>query len=154
MGGRKYDGSHNQNRKLPMKIYIAGASAEIETAIHWIRKCKEVGIEITHDWTLDVLASKQNPNQYSLPEKLRACALNDYNGVIHADVFWALSTEGLSRGLHTEAGVALKRGGNITVVSGPDWQRNIFFYLFKYQFDSHETAFDMIKGMHAKGRGT
>jgi hypothetical protein len=139
-----------------MKIYIAGASSEIETAMHWIAECKKIGIEITHDWTFDVLASKlpANSEKYSLPEKLRQCAQSDYDGVIHADVFWALSTEGLSRGLHTEAGVALKRGGNITVVSGPDWQRNIFFYLFKYQCSSHEVAFDMIKRMHEKGRGT
>ena len=137
-----------------MKIYIAGASKELETAEKWIKECKDIGIEITHDWTLDILASFHDPTQYESPEKLRQCAQKDYEGVIHADVFWALSTEGLSRGLHTEAGVALKRGGNITVVSGPDWRRNIFFYLFKYQFASHESAFELIKGMHAKGRGT
>jgi hypothetical protein len=133
-----------------MKIYVAGASKEIETAERWIKECENINLEITHDWTKDVRKSIANPNDYVSTETLYKCAEKDYFGVIRADILWVLSTEGLSRGLHTEAGIGLTSSRLVTIVSGPDWQKNIFFYLFKYQFATHEAAFELIKKLQEK----
>ncbi len=104
----------------------------------WIARLRGKGIAITHDWTVDELASTVDTDA-KLPLGARERrAKDDLNGVARADVLWLLApTKRGASGAWTEFGYALgmrhaQREMSTTdkplviVVSGPTWQRTIF----------------------------
>lgn len=74
---------------IPMKIYIAGSSKDIERCEAWRDRCVGAGIEITEDWMSEM---RSTPNDALLDhDRLVACALADIRGVETADVLWLLA---------------------------------------------------------------
>lgn len=52
-----------------MKVYVAGASAEIDRAQRWIRELTHFGFEVTLDWTIPVAQHGSAPSEHE--ERLR-----------------------------------------------------------------------------------
>lgn len=114
------------------RIYLAGASKELDLCEHWRDELRRVGFEITHDW----MAICREPKYAGVPpEKIprderRHLAAYDLEGVARAEAFWlVVPPEGsLSIGMWVELGYALRSqqvGGNLCIaISGP-W-RSIF----------------------------
>lgn len=128
-----------------MRIYLAGASAELETCEYWMAKLRFQGHTITHDWTRSVRASRyMKISDAALRREVKADrAVDDLAGVRDADVFWLLAPSGPSTGAWVELGNALAardRAPLRVVVSGPH-ERCIFAALANHHFASHEEAF-------------
>ena len=91
-----------------MKIYVAGASGEIERARQFFSSVRELGHEITFDWVPSV---EQNPLPESqLPVAVRRSAAQvDLAGVRGADLLVMLVPHEaiVSRGAWVELGYAL-----------------------------------------------
>ena len=79
-----------------MKIYVSSILNNHEMARKLIDKLKDIGHEITFDWTRE---SKSDSDNYS------AIASNEIKGVVESDVVIALLPGG--RGSHIEIGSAL-----------------------------------------------
>ena len=95
-----------------MKIYIAGASAELARCKEAITIAREAGLEITQDWTLVVeMAASLTPEAASDPAFLKRCAAEDMQGIEAADVFWLLLPEAESQGALFEFGYAVRERG-------------------------------------------
>ena len=132
-----------------MKIYIAGASAEIDVIEKFMGRLRAVGHEITHDWTKDVRAAgSASPNDSFI--RLSA-AEKDRHGVIVSQVTWIVqpSDASSSTGAWVELGIALglqkvREAAPMIVVSGSS-QKCIFSDLADSRFDSHEDALAFIE---------
>lgn len=73
-----------------MKIYIAAASSEIDRAEKWIKRCQEVGIEVTSTWCATVRkAGAANPADADQLQR-RIWATQDLKEVGQADALWFL----------------------------------------------------------------
>jgi hypothetical protein len=129
-------------------IYLAAASAEIETAEKYIKALKEIGYGITHDWTVAVRTVGQ-ANPVDMPRMQRAGhAFDDLYGVRVADRFWLLvpKTPGAGSGCWIEFGAALANR-QMVVVSG-DHKRSIFTALATHVFDEHDQALDFFRAIY------
>lgn len=135
-----------------MKIYVAGASAEIEHIESIIAKLKAAGHTITHDWTVDVRAAGDaSPDDDGVRER---AALADLRGVVSSDLTWVRQPENPSTGAWVELGCALvmKEGGfplerrPLLVVSGSS-RKCIFSDLADHRFTRHEDALEFVLGL-------
>jgi hypothetical protein len=89
-----------------MKIYVAGASSEIETARGWMKRLREAGFEVTVDWPTMIDQGGGVAND--LPgEAARKAAWTDLRGVSDAEIFWMLVPEVETKGAWIELGYAL-----------------------------------------------
>lgn len=136
-----------------MKIYVAGASREVNDIVPFITALRQAGHEITFDWTREVLEYQRTATSTKTPlttEKRLECALADANGVLDCDLLWVCcpQPESHSVGCWTELGIAIGASGcgrtKQVVVSG-QWRRSphteyIFTELSHPQFDTHEEA--------------
>lgn len=143
------------------RIYIAGASANIELHERFNREVIAAGWTITCDWCAAVRAAG-NVASPSDPQVRREAALADLEGVATADVFWLVQPDetSTSTGSWVEIGAAItrrdllrefsRRGisvpstGPTVVVSGSS-RKCIFSDLADYRFHSHTDALDFIK---------
>jgi hypothetical protein len=143
------------------RIYVAGASAQIELIECFLAKLIEAGWTITVDWCAEVRAAG-NVASPDDPAVRRAAALLDLEGVAASDVTWLVqpSETSTSTGAWVELGSAITRRnllrelsrkgiavpstGPEVVVSGTS-RKCIFSDLADYRFQSHEDAFDFIK---------
>jgi hypothetical protein len=136
-----------------MKIYLAGASAEIADIEAIIAKLKAAGHTITHDWTVDVRAAGNNASPDDDEVRVRA-ALADLRGVVTSDLTWVRQPENASTGSWCELGAAavMKEGGfpvdkrPLLVVSGPS-RKCIFSDLADHRFTRHEDALEFVLGL-------
>jgi hypothetical protein len=146
---------------MTKRIYVAGASAQIELIERYLSCLRAAGWTITVDWCAAVrrAGNVASPDD---PAVRRAAATEDLKGVATADVIWLVQPEGssTSTGAWVELGYALcereyrlatvmKIGECVTtplhiVVSGTS-RKCIFSDLADYRFQSHEDAFDFIK---------
>lgn len=139
-----------------LKVYVAGAWVEKkERAEKWIAKLREVGIEITHDWTVDETPCAPGYTDKDLPVgERRSRAEADTIGVLKADVLWLLApTERGASGAWTELGIALGASwcnddSNLKIVaSGAKHDRTIFTSLADASFRKDEDAFEYITNL-------
>ncbi|HYX20449.1 MAG TPA: hypothetical protein VFA98_06345 [Thermoanaerobaculia bacterium] len=136
-----------------MKIYVAGASAEIADIEAIIAKLKAAGHTITHDWTVDVRNAGNNASPDDDGVRVRA-ALADLRGVVTSDLTWVRQPESASTGAWVELGgaLAMKEGGfpvgrrPLIVVSGPS-RKCIFSDLADHRFTRHEDALEFVLGL-------
>ncbi len=124
-----------------MKIYVAGAWIEKEQrAVPMIRQLRNAGITITHDWTVDEVASTVQSDAHLPPGERQRRAEDDLRGIREADYVWLLTpNERGASGAWTEFGYALGLGIP-TLCSGRSWQRTIFTSKATYGLDSDNAA--------------
>lgn len=124
-----------------MKVYLAGGSSEATLVASYAKLLRAAGIQITHDWTIQVLATPGGDRTLS-PEARLDSALADLAGVAGADVFWLLCPERPSFGAGVEFGHSLRARDShkVIVVSGPHVGASIFTELAHYSFATHDEA--------------
>lgn len=130
-----------------MKVYLAGGSSEAVSVLKWVDRCRDAGIEVTHDWASGVLAHQAKGGSdatLGTADRIRA-ALTDLGAVARADWFWLLMPERPSFGAGVEMGRAL--GKTPAIVSGP-WATSIFTSLAEHVFDDHWSAWDFLLERH------
>lgn len=116
----------------PLRVYVAGGASERAQAGVWIRRLREAGVEVTHDWTGDAA-------WYGGTVAKRAAA--DLDGVRRADVLWYLAPADKSEGSSGELCAALVLGKRV-IVSGPwDAAGRIFPGLAGERYAGHEEGF-------------
>src|SRR5271163_2783065 len=115
-----------------MKVYIAGASKEIDLVERYVRAVRNLGHVITHDWCAEI-RKVGDANPRDLPRgEVAMFALEDLNGVATCDLLWLLIPQNNSAGCWIEFGYALKtqvsagsKGIPSLMVSG-DFEKSIF----------------------------
>lgn len=85
------------------RIYVSGPSRDIERCERAIALCRELGAEITYDWTVGF----QDALRRNDPDDHVARALADLDGIRAADVMILLDSDSTSPGRWVEAGGAL-----------------------------------------------
>ena len=142
-----------------MKIYVAGASAQIDLVEGFIAALKKHSHTITFDWTVVVRrAGSASPDDLDVR---RAAAESDLRGVERSDLMWLVQPDeaSTSTGAWVELGYAhaLKdlRGRSVgvraaappvLVVSGAS-KKCIFSDLADHRFASHDDALAFILEM-------
>lgn len=128
-------------------LYIAGASAELERAQHWIAACRKIGIHITYDWTKDV--QQQGPSAAALSKyDRRRAAYLDRRAINKADCVWLLAPpfDVNSTGCWWELSWAQAMAADYgPIVSGPGASKCIFTEFAERLFDDDESAFYEVK---------
>lgn len=138
-----------------MKIYVAGASKELERCKHWIGKCRDAGYEITHDWTAAVEKYGSGGDGLSVEDRA-SCARADLRGVFDANVLWLLAPprDLGTTGSWIELGYALRlvEGSTRLIFVSPDVTGRVIFALLPrvWSFDSDEDAFRALRILHEK----
>lgn len=91
---------------MTIKVYVAGASKEIERAEKWIAKLRELGVEVTCDWPQAMRT--HGPDHGLTLDQREAFARADYAGIKAASVVWVLrpTEENPSTGAWVEMGCA------------------------------------------------
>lgn len=119
------------------KVYVAGAFDNKHRINEIQNLLKTKGYEITHDWTL----SKENLVQEGYKEQRRLDAINDLQGVLHADIVVCVFENPTYsyRGTCVEMGIALGLRKDIIALFLPwisssmdessTYRRNPFLYL-------------------------
>lgn len=122
-----------------LRVYVAGASVEVDMCAEFIGRLRVAGAVITHDWTSSVRANGGAADA-SMPRAHRAAmVVEDFAGIAAADVVWVLVPEAQTIGAWVELGYA--RGLRKRVhVSGPHSRRTIFTE-FCAHHETHEDAF-------------
>jgi hypothetical protein len=128
---------NNEWRKM-MKVYVATRYEDKAEAARWIQHVRDLGVEVTHDWTAVEEAGAD-------PVLRRSYACADMEGVRDADVVWILAPEEGGRGCWTELGMALALHKYV-VVSGPGVRKNIFDTLASITTPSHLEGFEFVQG--------
>lgn len=126
-----------------MRIYLAGGSSERILCAEYMRRLRERGHTITHDWT----SSEGFTRQLNHSEQ-REEARRDFQAVLDADLVWVMIPAEKSEGSHFELGAAVAL--NIPVVtSGPHRtaQHRIFPLLVTDHYESHLDALIAVSGM-------
>ncbi len=134
-----------------MKIYMAGASDELELIQRYQGHVRGMGHAVTHDWVSNVRKmGEANPRDASLTDKAM-WSRGDLSGALQADLFWLLYPSVPSVGCWVEFGYIIHRlehnpgfrTAQRVIVSG-DWRQSIFTSLADKRFDTHEAALDWI----------
>lgn len=127
-----------------MKAYVAASQYDLYRARWAMDELRLAGVTISHDWTAEV---EGNLGRVPDEDEMREAALNDYRGVVAADVLLVLTPVRRDWGcaLWTELGIALDRHKRVIIV-GPQRNRNIFARLCEtYETDSD--GVDAVIGM-------
>lgn len=132
-----------------MKVYLAGASADIDVCEAFMADLRRAGCTITVDWCAAIRAEAARGNTDRTLSHLdrRHYAAADLEGVMMADVVWLLiPPAGRSIGCWVELGAALSSTTRQVVVSG-DFRASIFLDLADHRFAHHGDAFAFITGL-------
>jgi hypothetical protein len=128
-----------------MRIYVAGASKEIEIIEGFLARLRRAGYVITHDWTQDMReeALKGKTDVELTPEERARYAKLDLAGVESCEVFWLAVPANQSLGAWIELGFALALRAQsgvspVLMVSGP--ASSIFTDLADFRFPTHEAC--------------
>ena len=109
-----------------MKIYIAGASRELERARAAMDWCREQGFEVAHDWVADIdrvrVEGGKSDGDLQLSEQM-VFAIADLEAVESADVLWMLvpPPSKHTAGAWVELGVAWSAKTKIIVSGQHTW---------------------------------
>jgi hypothetical protein len=126
----------------PLRVYVAAGSLEAERAALWIERLRAAGVEITFDWTPEVIggaADSRNPE----------VAAAELNAVVRAEVVWFLVPMTGSSGGGFELGFAYRGNQQTTICSGPHLAR-FHFGVLLVEYDTDEEAFQVIVDMHRR----
>jgi nucleoside 2-deoxyribosyltransferase len=104
-----------------MRIYVASKFEEKDRTRKIIEVLRNMGHQITHDWTHEIPYEEGDPRG---PPYYRKCAEADVAGVQTADAIIVLSHQH-GKGMFVEMGIAIARGIPIVAV-GPHF--NTIFY--------------------------
>lgn len=131
-------------------IYIAGASTEAHQVARYIHRARLAGLDVTHDWTRDVIANAERGRTDAsfTDTEAESYAIADSDGVYLADVLWLIAPATKSEGAWWELGLAtgLRK---VTIVSGPT--SNIFRTLATVRFPTHEDALAHLTEVYGRG---
>jgi|HubBroStandDraft_1064217.scaffolds.fasta_scaffold38917_6 hypothetical protein len=133
-----------------MRLYLAGASAEVEVCEWYRDRLLAEGVEIVHNWMAGVRANPERRDNEIPRRDRKRIAATCANYVTEADVFWLLSPRESTIGAWVELGIAFGSARSTIVVSGP-W-RSVFGDLADLQFTEHAHAFEHIVGMMTEER--
>lgn len=137
----------------PLKVYVAGSSAERhERSIPVIAALKAVGIEITHDWTIDMQQfSNAASSDENVPDEVRLrCANDDFNAIRQAHFVLFLSPDQRgSSGAWSEFGFACGMCVPI-VVTGTHRKRTIFTSKADVLFETDQEGIDYLVQLHRR----
>jgi hypothetical protein len=118
-----------KGESVKLRVYVAGSSVERhDRAIPVIRALYQNGIEITHDWTIDMQnQSSKARSDADVPDDVRLqCSDDDLNAIRMAHYVLLLSPNNQgSSGAWTEFGYALGCGVPV-IVTGAFGRRTIF----------------------------
>ena len=105
---------------MTLRIYVAGASKDMERAEKAMAAVREMGHTITFDWCEAMRCSAQSERDMTWQDRHKY-ATNDYLGVKNCDVLWLLiPSDGVfSTGCCAELGIAIGRDKDI-ITSGND----------------------------------
>lgn len=134
----------------PLRVYVAGASKEIDRCRAAMDYVREIGGVITCDWIAEI-ERVGSANDGLTQEQRRESAEADLCGVMEADVFWLLAPDNTSTGAWVELGTALVarevwrandavQHPTVIIVSGPGSKRSIFAALADLETPSDITA--------------
>ena len=126
-----------------LRVYVAGASKELDRCRGAMKMIERAGGVITLDWVAAIEAEGL-ANEGLDNEKRQRYARADFEGVGSADLIWLLASPLASTGSWTELGIALALGKTI-VVSGPARERSIFCSLATFETDHDLEALDYIR---------
>lgn len=139
-------------------IYLAASRHDIALAKELMRRLREAGHTITHDWIADIESSPRpkdvttSLSDHELPDAyLVQCAKSDFMGVVRADLFWLLAPAEGGSGCWIELGMRImaKQPPTQTIISGAH-TRSIFINWTRAEgaktFDQHEEAFSWVTG--------
>ena len=107
-----------------MKIYVAGSSFEMSLVNDYMRKLRDVGIEVTRDWPKVIREYGNRPNRGLTEEDRVRVSLANFRAIDEADVFWLVVPTAPSAGCWIEFGYAL-RVNKLTIASG-DVEQTVF----------------------------
>ena len=126
-----------------MKIYVCGGSSELDAVKERMRQLREMGHEITHDWTATVSAvGDANPRTATHKQRVRWSG-EDLLGVEEASIVWVMLPTKPSFGCAFEMGFAVGTG-HAVIVSG-DWRASIFSSQAEHRFDEHDHASEWLR---------
>jgi hypothetical protein len=129
-----------------MKIYLAGASKEIDNVKRYRDAVISLGHEITHDWIADIEreASKGVTDHDLTDDEARRYAQKDLRGIASADLFWFLLPGLPSPGAWFEFGFAVRMfqgtGFPKLIVSGYSRGRIFTRLPGVERFETHDAA--------------
>lgn len=137
------------------RIYVAGASSELDVVRGYIKQLNVAGWNITYDWTEGILIEGTANAGLTEDKRVRYADL-DLSGVEDADVFWLVTPTTGGAGCFVELGAALalkripivnadKKSRPLVVVSGA-YERSIFTSLADKRFATHEEALKWLVG--------
>jgi hypothetical protein len=132
-----------------MKVYVAGASAEIDICENYIKRLESSGkIDITFNWC-DVI--RKNAGIDLISEQLKYLAMCDLGGITEADWLWVIIPTLQSKGCWVELGYAMgtklhmpKGKRRRIITSGRLTRNDIFPLLADKNCDTHEKAFEFL----------
>lgn len=123
----------------PVRIYVSGPSRDLERCERAIALCRDLGAEITHDWTIDVRAhaGMSTPED---PDVQRALAQADIDGVRSADAVVFLDGEHASPGRWVEVGAAIGLGIPVIASVPAGCRPYIWHRLMQRATDDHQAC--------------
>lgn len=113
-----------------MRIYVAGTLSERENVRHLYGCLTELGHSVTVDWTTSApVPVNEREQRASYCQKV---AVEDFEGVMHCDVFILLADPAEGRGKYVELGAAMgsaaRTGSPAIFVLGQEVNQSIFYY--------------------------
>ena len=132
-----------------MRIYIAGASKELDRVKSAYAIARELGFELTYDWVAEVEAHNGVTNEGLDDGERRRLSTKEVYAVVLADVFWLLCPQGVGVGAFVELGVAvaaqrLAYDRHIIVASGPT-RRTIFGAQADFEVPTDEDGANIVR---------
>jgi hypothetical protein len=142
-----------------MKIYMAGASKEVDQCAAAIAALREMGYEVDLDWTKSVIeyrAKGVSDVHLSEDERIKF-AQEDIDAAVDADIFWLRTPQNASLGAWVELGAAIHAAQcgdrSRTIVVSGDHRRSIFTSLANVFCDTHEDALEYLRSRAQRGAG-
>lgn len=129
---------------MTLRVYVGGASAEIDRAERMMLRLAEAGIDVVSSWPIAI--RKAGTANAGLTDAERAHhAIADVAELQRADVFWLLAPrEGYSHGAYFELGYCVAAGKTI-VASGPSRQSIFGALATEVEDDEHALALIIAK---------
>jgi hypothetical protein len=126
-----------------MKVYVCGGSTEMADVAKRMGQLRALGHTITMDWVATIRANGE-ANPRNVPHSVRArWAEEDIDGIVRADIVWAMLPARTSFGCAFEVGYACGHG-HAVIVSG-DWRASIFSSQALARFNEHDHALEWLK---------
>ena len=128
-----------------MKIYVGAKFQQKEKALEIVRRLKEMGHEISCDWTTHKSVKPYEENQ----ELSEEYSKEDINGVIESDVFILVVDERFGSGMSVELGAAISssvKTGKPKIYVVGNYEQNMFsFHPSVIRESSIEEVFGKLK---------